>query len=57
MEAEQLHPEAVPSSPVSTQPSLAALAPVPVPAPRFKLSKPHVPSACINCKKAHLACD
>ncbi|GJJ68104.1 hypothetical protein EMPS_00450 [Entomortierella parvispora] len=27
------------------------------PAPRVKSAKAHVPSACINCKKAHLACD
>lgn len=26
-------------------------------APRVKPAKAHVPSACINCKKAHLACD
>ncbi|KAG0040268.1 hypothetical protein BGZ82_004055 [Podila clonocystis] len=26
-------------------------------APRVKSAKAHVPSACINCKKAHLACD
>ncbi|KAF9106163.1 hypothetical protein BGX29_010308 [Mortierella sp. GBA35] len=29
----------------------------PHPVPRVKSTKAHVPSACINCKKAHLACD
>ncbi|KAF9988267.1 hypothetical protein BGZ75_009748 [Mortierella antarctica] len=70
MEADSL-PDSAPMTPVPTQPSPIAAnsssagpaaAPVPVPlhpqpAPRVKLYKAHVPSACINCKKAHLACD
>ncbi|KAF9116908.1 hypothetical protein BGX27_008992 [Mortierella sp. AM989] len=71
MEAESLHPESTPMTPLPAQPSPAAStssptttivlpASVPLhphPVPRIKSTKAHVPSACINCKKAHLACD
>ncbi|KAF9996377.1 hypothetical protein BGZ79_009875 [Entomortierella chlamydospora] len=70
MDTESLHPESAPmtplpshpspastSSPAST-PSLPASVPLhPHPVTRVKSTKAHVPSACINCKKAHLACD
>ncbi|KAI8348530.1 hypothetical protein B0O80DRAFT_179503 [Mortierella sp. GBAus27b] len=65
MEPDSLRPESAPLTPVSAQtplpaPSPAGTAAVPLhpqPAPRIRSTKPHVPSACINCKKAHLACD
>ncbi|KAF9274720.1 hypothetical protein BGZ68_000420 [Mortierella alpina] len=65
MEADSL-PDSAPMTPVPTAANSSsagtAVAPVPVPlhpqpVPRVKLYKAHVPSACINCKKAHLACD
>ncbi|KAI7829457.1 hypothetical protein BC939DRAFT_27238 [Gamsiella multidivaricata] len=69
MESESLHPESAPMTPLpalappsSSSPHSATAVPAPVPlhpqpVPRVKSTKPHVPSACINCKKAHLACD
>ncbi|KAF9348344.1 hypothetical protein BGX34_002532, partial [Mortierella sp. NVP85] len=65
MESEPLRPESAPmtisaQTPIPAPSSTAGTAAVPLhpqPAPRVRSTKPHVPSACINCKKAHLACD
>ncbi|KAG0379145.1 hypothetical protein BGX24_001551, partial [Mortierella sp. AD032] len=54
------HPAAHPSSssaPADPTTMSAAVPLHPHPVPRVKSTKAHVPSACINCKKAHLACD
>ncbi|KAG0318516.1 hypothetical protein BGZ97_003638, partial [Linnemannia gamsii] len=67
MDPESLHHDAVPMRPhpASHHPSsssdptaMSAAVPLhPHPVARIKSTKAHVPSACINCKKAHLACD
>ncbi|KAG0226325.1 hypothetical protein BGW42_003760 [Actinomortierella wolfii] len=46
-------PATIPTVSASKTPSTSA----PAPPARSKPNKVHVPSACINCKKAHLACD
>ncbi|KAF9123096.1 hypothetical protein BGW39_009285, partial [Mortierella sp. 14UC] len=45
------------SAPADPSASSTAVPLHPHPVPRVKSTKAHVPSACINCKKAHLACD
>ncbi|KAF9902883.1 hypothetical protein EC991_004395 [Linnemannia zychae] len=65
MEQEARHHDSAPmrphpssSSALADPSAMSAAVPLhPHPVPRVKSTKAHVPSACINCKKAHLACD